>query len=240
MEWIYLSPHLDDIALSLGGLLWEQSQAGDRVSIWTICTGDPPPGNLSPFAESLHTRWETGTQSMLVRRAEDILSCKRLGADYVHFDIPDCIYRRSPVNGKHLYASEEALWISIHEDEETLITQLTDQIKSKLSLNARVVCPMALGGHVDHRLTLAAAEKLDIHLWFYADYPYVLETENLKVFEGYHSRVTHISPEGLLAWQEAIAAHQSQISTFWANLPEMRQAIQDYAQKMEGVPLFTL
>jgi LmbE family N-acetylglucosaminyl deacetylase len=239
MEWIYLSPHLDDIALSVGGLLWEQSQAGERVSIWTICAGDPPPGNLSPFAESLHTRWETGAQSMPVRRAEDIVACKRLGADYAHFDIPDCIYRRSPFGGKHLYASEEALWISVHDDEETLITQLTDQIKSKLPSDARVVCPMALGGHVDHRLTLAAAKKLDIPFWFYADYPYVLETENLKVLEEYHSTVTQISPEGLLAWQEAIAAHQSQISTFWASLPEMRQAIQDYAQKMEGIPLFT-
>ena len=91
MNWIYLSPHFDDVALSVGGLLWEQSQAGERVSIWTICGGDPPPGDFSPFAEALQARWETGAQSMIIRRAEDIESCHLLGAESVHLSIPDCI-----------------------------------------------------------------------------------------------------------------------------------------------------
>jgi LmbE family N-acetylglucosaminyl deacetylase len=238
MPWIYLSPHLDDVTLSVGGLLWEQSQAGERVSIWTICAGNPPSGDLSPFAESLHARWETGGQSMPVRRAEDIVSCKRLGADYVHFDLPDCIYRRSPISGEHLYASEEDLWIPVKADEEPLIIQLAEQLRSRLPADARVVCPLTLGDHVDHRLTRAAAERLEIPLWFYADYPYVLETENPEALENFRAKVSLISAEGLLAWQEAVAAHQSQISTFWANLPEMRQAIQSFAQKMGGVPIF--
>jgi LmbE family N-acetylglucosaminyl deacetylase len=239
MDWIYLSPHLDDVALSVGGLLWEQSQAGERVSIWTICAGDPPSGDLSPFAESLHKRWKTGARSMSVRRAEDIRSCKRLGANYVHFDIPDCIYRRSPINGEHLYTNEDSLWIPVHADEEILITQLAEWIKSILPTDARVVCPMTLGDHVDHRLTRSAAERLKLPLWFYADYPYLLEKENLKVLDQFKSRVIPISSEGLLAWQEAVTAHQSQISTFWSSSHEMRRAIKEYANNMGGIQLLT-
>ncbi|MBA4379671.1 MAG: PIG-L family deacetylase, partial [Anaerolinea sp.] len=57
MRWIYISPHLDDAVLSCGGLIWEQSHAGTQVEIWTVCTGDPPEGPLSPFAEVLHAEW---------------------------------------------------------------------------------------------------------------------------------------------------------------------------------------
>jgi LmbE family N-acetylglucosaminyl deacetylase len=176
---------------------------------------------------------------MPVRRAEDIVSCKRLGADYVHFELPDCIYRRSPLSGDHLYASEDDLWIPVKADEEPLIDQLAAQIRARLPAQASVVCPLTLGNHADHRLTRAAAERLDLPLCFYADYPYVLETENQKRLEKFRAKVTPISPEALLAWQAAVAAHQSQISTFWTNLTEMRQAIQYYAQKMGGVAIFT-
>ncbi len=240
MNWIYLSPHLDDVALSVGGLLWEQSQAEELVSVWTICGGDPPPGDYSPFAESLHTRWQTGAEAMQARRAEDIEACQILGADYVHFEIPDCIYRRSPKTGEYLYASEESLWFPVHPDEEALISQLAEQIKERAPSDAQVVCPLTLGNHVDHRLTRAAAEKSGIPLWFYADYPYLLEAGNLKAVENLQSTRTPISPDGLLAWQQAIAAHGSQISTFWGNLEEMRAAIQAYSQKMRGVKLFSL
>ena len=69
MEWIFISPHLDDIALSCGGLVWELAHAGDQVSIWTICAGEPPVAPLSPFAESLHDRWQTGAEATQRRRA---------------------------------------------------------------------------------------------------------------------------------------------------------------------------
>ena len=240
MHWIYLSPHLDDVALSVGGLLWEQSQAGERVSIWTICGGEPPPGDYSPFAKSLHIRWQTGAEALQVRRLEDIEACHILGADYAHFDIPDCIYRRSPITGEHLYASEQALWYPVHPDEEAIISELVEQMKKQLPADSKIICPLTLGNHIDHRLTRAAAERLGIPLWFYADYPYLLGSDNLQALEKFRSTVIPISPDGVLAWQEAVAAHSSQISTFWENLVEMRAAIQAYSQKMTGVKLFSL
>ena len=96
MSIIYLSPHLDDVALSCGGLIWEQTQSGDSVEIWTICAGDPPQDRLSPFAEELHQRWRVGHNAVDIRREEDIHSCRLLGAKYRHFEVPDAIYRIHP------------------------------------------------------------------------------------------------------------------------------------------------
>lgn len=238
MIWVYLSPHLDDVALSVGGLVWEQSQSGQDVHIWTICAGDPPFEDLSPFAQSVHTRWGIGPDAAAGRRQEDLVSCDLLGASYVHFDFPDCIYRRSDNSGEYLYASEEALWYPIHPDEEGLVLQIGDLLKQRLMPlmpDVRLVSPLTLGEHVDHRLTRAAAEKVGLPLYFYADFPYILRNDLDKRAEYLRSKFYTISPGGMLAWQNAVAAHHSQISTFWDNLEEMRSEIQSYYHQMGGI-----
>jgi len=72
MHWIYLSPHFDDVALSCGGLVWEQVQAGKAVSIWTVCAGSASVGDLSPFAKELHMRWEVDENETEQLRIEDL------------------------------------------------------------------------------------------------------------------------------------------------------------------------
>jgi hypothetical protein len=103
-----------------------------------------------------------------------------------------------------------------------------------LSTGVKLVCPLAIGGHVDHRLTRAAAEIINIPLFYYAEYPYVCEDES-RIPENFRSTVSLISTEGILAWQESIQAHRSQISTFWGSLEEMRIGIQDFHDQMEGI-----
>jgi LmbE family N-acetylglucosaminyl deacetylase len=244
MHWIYLSPHLDDVALSCGGLLWEQAQAGGMVSIWTICAGDPPDEPLSAFAEELHARWQAGREAYQQRRQEDILACQRLGATYQHFSIPDCIYRTTANSPGYLYTSEQAIFGPLQPVEAALITSLSQDIAQRIPAQAELVIPMALGGHVDHRLARAAAESLAQprpRLWYYADYPYVLQhADALKKLcrDGWQAVAFAVSPAGLAAWQGGIAAHGSQISTFWPDLNEMQRSIQAYYQQNNGILLW--
>jgi len=237
MQWIYLSPHLDDVALSLGGLLWEQAAAGESAYVWTICAGDPPPGPLSPFAESLHGRWGAGREAIARRRAEDIESCAILGAAYRHFPIPDCIYRRSEQSGEYLYASEDSLNGPLHPDEQSLVWVLRKILKAALTPGVRLVCPIGLGDHVGHRLTRTAADGLDIPLWYYADYPYVRRISNWEP-KNLEPTVYPISAEGIAAWQDSVAAHRSQISTFWESISVMKTEISEYVQQMKGAILW--
>lgn len=240
MHWIYLSPHLDDVALSCGGLLWEQARAGEEVSIWTICAGDPPPGPFSPYAQSLHQRWETGPQAVGKRREEDLTSCAIMGVSCYHLPIPDCIYR-ADIHGTHLYPSDEAILSDIHPTEIDLIVSLGDMLTKKLPQDVIIVSPLALGGHVDHRLTRTAAERVGCPLWFYADYPYVLKDPSQLESSGICLGERHlftISQSGMEAWVSAVAAHRSQISTFWPDQVSMQTAIEEYLQRTGGVFLW--
>ena len=157
MRWIYLSPHFDDAVLSCGGLIWEQARAGIAVEIWTIFAGDPPPGPLSDFAVVNHKLWgvTTGEETVTMRKAEDEAAAGIVGADLVHFEIPDCIYRRSP-RGEYLYT--ETVMTSPRPAEKGLPRRIATALKSELREDDTLVCPLSLGGHVDHILARRAAE----------------------------------------------------------------------------------
>jgi LmbE family N-acetylglucosaminyl deacetylase len=243
VQWTYLSPHPDDVALSCGGLLWEQVHSGEKVNLWTICAADPPAGPLSPFAEALQTRWEVFSEASAVRRAEDLRSCALLGASARHFPIADCIYRRSAETGAALYDSEEAIFGPVCSDEAFLVTQLARQISQAFKNGGNVVCPLALGGHVDHRLARAAAEMVGQPLWYYADYPYVLKEAFLSGFLPHPScqpKLFSVSEAGVAAWIDSVAAHASQISTFWPDRAAMSSAIEKYCIDQGGVRLWSI
>lgn len=240
VHWIYLSPHLDDAALSCGGLIWDQTSSGEAVTVLTIFAGDPPSGPLSPFAHSLHVRWETGEGAVARRREEDLKACARLLAVPRHLELPDCIYRRSPKTGEALYDSEASLGNSIHPHELSLVTALSEQFSVQPE-GAQLVSPLAIGRHVDHRLVRAAAERSGRALLYYADYPYILQDPaglEALIRSGWEPVGFPLPDTGLEAWQEAVAAYGSQISSFWPGTDEMRQAIEAYATSRWGLSLW--
>ncbi len=242
MHWIYLSPHFDDVAFSCGGLIWEQVESGERVSIWTICAGEPPPEPISAYALSLHERWETGRDAVAARRAEDIISSQRIGASSCNFSIPDAIYRRSPVDNSPLYTSDADLFMDLRPEESHLVEILKDRLNQALPRVCELVCPLALGGHVDHRLVRAAGEGLGRRMWYYADYPYTINPEEdlPATDKGMSHKVFPVSVQGLSIWQQSVAAHSSQISTFWSSTDQMKDAIRDYWEPIKGIRLWYL
>ena len=126
-------------------------------------------------------------------------------------------------------------------EEEGLVSQLGQQLAAALPAGSQLVCPLALGGHVDHRLTRLAAESLGSTLYFYADFPYVVkgaaQLDQLKS-DGWTSTPFPVSPEGVEAWYEAMAAHKSQISTFWDDLNALRAMLQAYIDQNGGATLW--
>jgi len=257
MTWIYLSPHLDDAALSCGGLIAQQTLAGEGVEIWTICAGDPPPGPFSPFAEELHSRWQSGKEAVALRRQEDLVACARLSTTCRHLPVPDCIYRQAGQDywghsdpappGSHqeptpfLYPDQEAIFAALHPLEDGLVRRLTLKLREMLPSDAELVCPLTLGGHVDHQLTRQAAESLGLPLWYYADYPYVIQhydqIEAIEASDWLRQRFS-VSLAALQAWIQAVAAHQSQISTFWPDVAAMEAAIAAYHDHFGGAVLW--
>jgi LmbE family N-acetylglucosaminyl deacetylase len=240
MRWIYLSPHFDDAVLSCGGLIWEQTHSGTPVEIWTICAGMPLPDALSEFATATHKQWKTGSaqDTVSLRRQEDEHAARILDASAHHFPIADCIYRRSR-QGAAFYT--ESVFVAPHPQEESDLTnEISRLLSQRLTASDTLVCPLAIGGHVDHRLVRAAAEKLRRPLWYYADVPYVINhpEELPQAAQNKRSKPGFVSPAGLRAWQEAIAAYASQVPSLFESSNAMRSAIRDYLRQNEGVLLY--
>ncbi|MCC6904799.1 MAG: PIG-L family deacetylase [Anaerolineae bacterium] len=241
VQHIYLSPHPDDAVLSCGGAIHTQAARGERVAVITLFAASPPADMpLSPFAESLHARWRASagvgafSDPPAVRRAEDIHACAALHptVQVIHFPLSDCIYRADPDSGAYLYASEEAIFGEPASSDPAwaVLAGLPS-----LPEDARLYCPLAVGGHVDHRVTRCAIEAWGLspdRLWYYEDYPYVLADGALEAAlagGGWQAERIPLTGEALEARIRAIAEHRSQISTFWAGAEAMREAIHAFA-----------
>ncbi len=245
MKWIYLSPHLDDVIYSCGGLIWEQTQKGQEVEIWTICAADPPEDQFSPFTESLHQDWGLGADAIKIRRHEDRSACQILGAIPRYLSYLDCIYRRS-VGGEYYYLNDQELFGGLDPGEYTLIDTLTGQLKDQLSAKVQVVAPLGIGNHVDHDLTRKAASRLDIPLYYYADYPYPREIEGKEIlacmFEStdWQGEIFPVSEAGILHWGEAARTYQSQTSIYWEDERALIEEISQFSTAMGGIKLWKI
>jgi LmbE family N-acetylglucosaminyl deacetylase len=240
MEWYFLSPHFDDVALSCGGLVADLAclaQPGPTPIIFTICAGEPPPGPLTPFAAGIHERWKTGPEAVRQRRLEDELACLRLGARPRYYTLPDCIYRRLNGTEEPLVRSEEDLFMPLPPAEFPVAETLARHLVETLPVDSAVACPITAGGHIDHRLVRRSAEILaerrpDLGMFYYLDFPYILEhpQERAALEEsGWSPASGEVSPAGLAAWIAAVSEYRSQISTFWKDSSEMSLEISRFA-----------
>lgn len=235
---IYLSPHLDDAVLSCGAIIWEQVHSEKMaVEIWTVFAADPPQTGLSTFANELHSRWRTGREGPALRRSEDEQACARLSSKAIHLPFPDCIYRSLPDgSGARITANEELFSFDPQKDLP-VVQDITHYLAGNLPKDCDLVVPLGVGKHIDHQIVRLAADALHRPLLYYADYPYAgdhpdqVKEKTFGIMEPlYHSP----DETGLRAWQEAVAAYQSQVSTFWPSLDEMKTALEDYSRSEPG------
>lgn len=229
MTFIFLSPHLDDVVLSCGGMIWELVQQGTPAEIWTVFAGDARLP-LSDYAQTLHRRWGVTHDGVRVRRAEDQAASTRLGATARHFSLPDVIYRRFD-DGRPVVQADEDLFQTPHPLDERLSGTIHEHLAEHLPEGVTLVVPLTLGGHIDHRLVRSAAERLPVERWYYADYPYVAIhqlTEDRFAGADWQTRAVEISESGLQAWQAAVACYRSQISTFWEDSGSMAAELRKY------------
>jgi LmbE family N-acetylglucosaminyl deacetylase len=171
----FVSPHYDDITLSCGGTVATVTQADLRADVTIVFGAEPDPAMpLSPFAEHLHAHWGLAPGSVVAsRRSEESAAAALLGSNVDVLPFPDAIYR-----GRH-YTSGPALF-----GEPVIAEQdLPDMLATALGMHdpaeaaTPVYCPLAIGGHVDHRLAFSAGVKLALAgraVYFYEDVPYAL------------------------------------------------------------------
>ncbi len=249
---VYLSPHLDDAVLSCGGDIHQQVMAGRRPLVITLFAGRPPANvDLSDFAQSLHARWEDSADLIAARWAEDQAALAALGADYLRLNYPDCIYRGREHTGgpAWYYASEEAIFGSVHPAEQRLPAELAATLSEFIPPGDDVTlyAPLTAGNHVDHQLAFATAMILKAQGWqlqFYEDYPYA-ETDGAvaaalaaRGASHWQSTTVPLDEEDLEAKIQAIACYESQVKVLFGSVEAMPGRVRDQAARVGGERLW--
>lgn len=234
---VFLSPHLDDAALSCGGLIAGLVRDGQRVLVVTVFAGFPASRELSAFAAQLHARWGRLASLVTVRRDEDETAMGLLGAEWLHLEYPDAIYRFDEAS--FLYLDDEDLFGSPHPSDLGLVARLAESVTEICHPSRpKMYAPLAVGNHVDHQLVMETALILlrrSFRVVFYEDYPYVEVPGALTtalqgtVTRNWSEEVQGLKEEYLAAKIQAIAAYNSQIDELFQTAEKMARRVRDYA-----------
>ena len=227
---LLLSPHLDDVAFSCGGIAATLAHAGWRVIVATAFTRSVHPA--SGFA--LECQRDKGLADdvdyMARRRDEDRAACAALGAEQVLLDLPE-----APNRG---YRSAAALFAAPRQDDDVAhplaarLATLLVQERPEL-----VLAPQGCGRHVDHLRLIEAL--LDLRgrgltepaaFGFYRDTPYVIRdpdaAPDLRVAtSATHDVVVPIDDRARARKHEAVAAYASQLGFQFGGASRAREAL---------------
>ena len=231
---IVLSPHYDDLALSIGATMATLAAAGREVLDLIVFGTEPVGIALHAFARHHHEAWGvSASEAIATRRREEAAAVSILGASTGNLPFHDAIYRGD------YYTSDEALFGTPSEAESGLpqaIALAAAEVATALAgpdhrpdnANARFYAPLAIGRHVDHLLAFQAGRllgDLGYVVWFYEDLPYAMIGDNLA------DRLAEITRSGLTVepvadvpadpgWQrklDAVLAYPSQLETVFTN-----------------------
>lgn len=237
-----LSPHLDDIVLSTGGIVARAVANGAEVVIGTVFTGDAPDRALtSPVIEELNRLWNLGAFPFASRCAEDEAAAKRLGARVIHGGLLDAIYRTDG-GGTCLYPSKSAIFSDPSKEDGVLarVRALISGWLDDIGADA-VLCPLAIGRHVDHVITseslrTIAAER-DLNVFLYEDFPYCTgrfprtQPDSVEATLGrtqWQYTTSETIPVDLSVKLDAVAQYGSQVKGLFSTAQEMEALFRQY------------
>src|SRR5450631_540286 len=244
---LYVSPHLDDAVLSVGGLICAQLMAGDRVVIATVCTADAPTAErLSPLAIEVHRRWGNPRAPYAQRSQEDIAACLALGgAECRHLGLPDAIYRFKPDSPECRYETFEELFGPIPRWDRGFsasVATAVDSLAAELQPQ-EVFGPLGVGRNVDHLHLRNAVLRMSnsMSVGFYEEQPYSTGCHPHAAADPVTLAVRTcpiaIQPKThLVNWAakaQAIQCYQSQLPELFGAARPGIEAMAEYSRKLD-------
>jgi LmbE family N-acetylglucosaminyl deacetylase len=153
LHHVYLSPHADDVAFSCFGQIAQQRLAGAQPSQLTLVT--------------------VFLSNAPQRRREDERAAQLLGCQYRCLELPDAP-DRPEIRG------DLDLFMRFGPPHLGITNEVLSRLLPWLPPSATLYAPLAVGGHIDHRIAHEAARALayrvgpSLRLAYYEDLPYAL------------------------------------------------------------------
>jgi len=111
-------------------------------------------------------------------------------------------------------------------------------LKMELGKDDSLMCPLAVGLHVDHVIVRQAAESVKMPITYYTDFPYVeyLPDALAPACTGMRGAPVTVSQDGLSHWIAAMREYKSQ--DLYPTQDITAQKITEYWAKINGVFLW--
>ena len=238
---VVLSPHLDDAALSCGGLI-AHAASRTKVTVATLFTeAGGAPYTLSTRRYLSQVGADSAQALYQQRRAEDRAALEPKSITCVHAGLTDAMFRRRPVKATrrlaahllpelaHIYpiyrlhltsgriAAADAATL---QDADDFIQRLADSDRHLL------VAPLGVGGHVNHVLARSAAERSGAPVVYYSDFPYNQRSPLPEDFIERNGLVETEFFEFSTARDELIRAYRTQVHAMFrgGSIPAVPEA----------------
>lgn len=182
----FISPHLDDAVLSVGGLLSYLSQFTPTTVINVFTRAEEDHLTLSARAFIKQCGYSNVQALYSARRQEDTVVFKTLNVTVKDLRLTDALFRRKNMKVGIL----QKIMQSVPELSAVYPTYRFHITTGKISKNDRptierlrkalltipqkafVFCPVALGNHVDHIIVRDVCASLFTNAIFWSDFPY--------------------------------------------------------------------
>ena len=239
---VFIEPHFDDAIFSCGGVFAALAQKRSHVELVTVFTADPDPGQpLSPLAKQIHAGWKTERAPYEQRRKEGAEIENHPSVALSWLDIPEALYRNSKFDSFDQLMQQEGPPTAdpAYQTVEARLEQIFSSEKS-----TTIFAPLGVGGHPDHRVVHAAVRTLarrrpNWTVWYYEDFPYVLDPRALKSRINAHPdrlRPTIVDVRATLDRRVQLGAgYASQVAGIFGTPERMRHEMVGYAGRV-GTP----
>ncbi len=227
-QHVYLSPHLDDAALSAGGTIAVQRAAGERVLVVTLCTAVPP--------SDPSRRWPAALAPERVeeRRDEDRQAMARLDVDFAWAELLDALYRVPSYGLQGIFGPAHPRDPALAE-VRGVVERLAAQCPG-----ATLHAPLGVGSHVDHRAAFSAALEQRERFRerrFYEDFPYVANERDAlatrRAAIGLELAPVDTAIDDFVTEKlDAIACYESQLPLLFGGVEAMRALVLRYVASL--------
>jgi LmbE family N-acetylglucosaminyl deacetylase len=169
-DYVFISPHFDDVAASCSGRISKQIHQGKSVLVVTVFTKDAS-RVIMTVPKALKS-----TVNYQRRRKEDSLAMQRMGVDYLWLEHPEMLFRNQKPWSRY--------WPNYRDtpSNKTLCHKLRHELHEicRRTDCKNLVLPLGVGQHVDHQIIFQASNTLGqghnqpFRSVFYEETPYAL------------------------------------------------------------------
>ncbi len=240
---LFVSPHLDDAALSCGATIASLARRDDEVVVLTIFAGGNGRRDLAPYAARYHRK--CGLADFWTRRWEDVEACACLGAGMVHLGFGEVLYRRDAAGRPRVNTRDDLFSPLTPEDHRVAADVAAELARWLRRLGPAVLYgPAGIGGHVDHVITTTAIRRVLGHLGveappllLYEEMPYAATPEDAALLATMADTAEPVIQEVTARdWRmkiRAVEAYRSQLRSIWKER-DWRAALDQHARDVSG------